>query len=103
MFQRQVSFHLILVLALGMVIAGCIAASNPPQVISHPCVAGGKNDSACNLVQGYGRNDVSPNVIGATISGGGGPDLANRVTGDYGAIGGGLDNVAGDRATVAGG
>jgi hypothetical protein len=102
MFQKQVSFHLILVLALGMVIAGCTAANNP-RVIGPPCVAGGKNDSACNVVQGYGRNDVSPNVTGATISGGGSLDLPNHVTGDYGTIGGGLDNSAGDRATVAGG
>jgi hypothetical protein len=103
MFQKQISFHLILILALGMVVAGCMVANNPPSVIGHPCVAGGKNDSACNVVQGYGRNDVSPNVTGATISGGGGPNLPNRVTGDYGTIGGGLDNIVGDRATVAGG
>ena len=103
MFQKQVSFHVILVLALGIVIAGCIASNNPLGVISHPCVAGGKNDSACNMVQGNGRNGVSPNVTGATISGGGSPELLNHVTGDYGTIGGGLDNSAGDRATVAGG
>jgi hypothetical protein len=80
-----------------------MAASNSPRVVNHPCVNGGKSDSACNVIQGYNRNDVSPNAVGATISGGGGPDLPNRVTGDYGAIGGGLDNSAGDRATVAGG
>jgi len=103
MLKQRISVHLILVLALGMVIGGCRATNNPPRAITNPCVAGGKNDAACNVVQGYGRNDVSPNVAGVTISGGGGPDLPNRVTGDYGAIGGGLDNSAGDRATVGGG
>jgi hypothetical protein len=102
MFQKQVSFHLTVVLVLGMTVAGCMAASNS-RVINRPCVAGDKNDSACNIVQGYSRNDVSPNAIGVTIGGGGDLDLPNHVTGDYGTVGGGLDNSAGDRAIVAGG
>ena len=71
-----------------------------------------------NLIGGYSTNSVTANVYGATISGGGshdqlmGASLPNRVTDDYGAVGGGAGNQAGDNAgdthnavcaTVAGG
>lgn len=62
----------------------------------------GKKDTACNVVNGFGGNRVS-NALGATIAGGGMPDLANRVLADGGTVGGGVDNVAGSQATVAGG
>ena len=66
-----------------------------------------------NLLGGYSSNNVSADILGATIAGGGfgsynnfssDPTLhANRVTGDFGTVGGGYDNVAGTDATVPGG
>jgi hypothetical protein len=55
------------------------------------------------VIQGSDGNTVSNQAIGATISGGGESAFPNRVTMDYGTVAGGLDNRAGDRATVGGG
>ena len=55
-----------------------------------------------SVVGGVNANTVNSGVLGATIAGGGGLDggslLANRVTDDYGAIGGGAGNQTGDNA-----
>jgi hypothetical protein len=59
--------------------------------------------SSCNVIHGFGRNQALPNVTGATISGGGEPTLANQVLDDFGTVGGGVDNKAGNYAAVAGG
>jgi hypothetical protein len=62
-----------------------------------------------NVIGGWRGNSVSSGVVGATIAGGGDPDRGgdpepNRVTADYGTVGGGTDNMAGGvRATVSGG
>ena len=65
-----------------------------------------------NLIGGYPGNSVSPGVVGGTIAGGGTGANTNLVTDDYGTIGGGSGNQAGndggttsDRnyATVSGG
>ncbi|MEM1115283.1 MAG: hypothetical protein AAF845_01260 [Bacteroidota bacterium] len=57
-----------------------------------------------NLVGGSPANTVGSGVGGATISGGGGTNNRNRVTADFGAVGGGSDNTAsGFTATVGGG
>ncbi|UCC31102.1 MAG: hypothetical protein JSU86_02265 [Phycisphaerales bacterium] len=65
-----------------------------------------------NLIGGYSGNSVTSGVKGATIGGGGEAGLINRVTDDYGTIGGGMNNQAGDNtgttdyayyATVSGG
>ncbi len=71
-----------------------------------------------NLIGGLNDNSVTAGVVGAVIAGGGAPDdgLAlpdnNRVTDDYGTVGGGYGNQAGDdtgthsdspSATVGGG
>ena len=56
-------------------------------------------DVSPSLVGGHDGNVVLPTVVGATISGGGGPEMPlesrNRVFDDYGTIGGGSDNQAG--------
>lgn len=69
--------------------------------------------STPNLIGGHAANFATNGVVGATIAGGGGTGgNSNRVTDDYGTIGGGQVNVAGDLAgttsdrnfaTVAGG
>ncbi len=65
-----------------------------------------------NLIGGYSGNSVTSGVVGATISGGGASSNANRVTDNYGTVGGGVNNRAGNNdgttnntsyATVGGG
>jgi len=51
-----------------------------------------------NLIAGVGGNSVIVGVHGATIGGGGSSVQPNRVTDDYGTVGGGGGNVAGDDA-----
>jgi hypothetical protein len=69
---------------------------------------------ARNVVMGHASNDVSSDVDGAAIGGGGRDDgsttvLPNLVSDDYGTVGGGTDNLAGSGdgtggfATVGGG
>jgi len=66
------------------------------------------NASSPNLIGGHNGNSVASGVVGATISGGGYADnntnTINQVSGNYGVIGGGLDNNAsGYAATISGG
>lgn len=76
------------------------------------------NAESPNLIGGLSVNWVTVGAVGATIGGGGAPSDAwggpyyNRVTDDYGTVGGGKENQAGDNAgatddapysTVAGG
>ena len=52
-----------------------------------------------NIIGGHATNTVTAGAAGATISGGGGPGGSwNRVTDDFGTIGGGRNNQAGDGA-----
>lgn len=66
--------------------------SSPPGI---PSLIGGQDD-----------NTITSGVLGGTISGGGIPNvggtLPNRVTDDYGTIGGGGGNLAGDDAGTTG-
>jgi hypothetical protein len=65
-----------------------------------------------NLIGGSDANGVTPGAAGITIGGGGATRRGNAVSDDYGTVGGGLSNRAGDEdgttsdaryATVAGG
>ena len=56
------------------------------------------NADSPNLIGGYSGNWVADGVVGAFIGGGGKSGLANRVTDDYGTVGGGWGNQAGDDA-----
>ncbi len=57
-----------------------------------------------NLIGGHGDNSADAGVLGATVGGGGQAGAANRVTDNYGTVGGGRGNTASGRnATVAGG
>ena len=58
---------------------------------------------APNVIGGYSGNTVTVGFAGATISGGGASSYPNRVTSSFGAVGGGVNNTAGDQATVGGG
>ena len=65
-----------------------------------------------NIIAGSGDNSVAPNVVGATIAGGGDKRFEQHIFDHYGTIGGGRSNQAGNDdgnvnsaifATVAGG
>jgi hypothetical protein len=56
-----------------------------------------------NIIGGYGGNNVSEDVQGATIGGGGFSGLPNNVISDYGTVSGGYGNTAENEATVSGG
>ena len=58
---------------------------------------------APNLLGGSASNTISAGVTGATIAGGGSAAHPSSVTGDFGAIGGGIDNSAAELSSVAGG
>lgn len=61
-----------------------------------------RDRTTSNVIKGYEEN-AAADVEGATISGGGRQAFPNRVVGNFGAVGGGEGNLAGDRATVSGG
>jgi hypothetical protein len=56
-----------------------------------------------NVIGGFQDNLVIPGVSGGVIGGGGQLGLAHSVIGDFGSIGGGIENVAASLATVSGG
>ena len=56
------------------------------------------NATSPNIVGGFNGNSVTAGALGATIGGGGSSSLTNRVTDDYGFVGGGQNNRAGDNA-----
>ncbi len=102
MTAKRILIELIALLTLGLVMnmyadTEFIASGNGV------CIAGDARGAQCNVIEGSTNNNVLGNVKGATIGGGGGLGFPNQVTLDFGTVGGGLDNKAGDRATVAGG
>ena len=67
----------------------------------HP--VGISDRTTLNVIRGQKGNAATVDIEGAVISGGGRPAFPNRVVGNFGAVGGGEGNVAGDRSTVSGG
>jgi len=83
-----------------------------PYALALPGLWTQSNAISPNLIGGYSGNSVTAGANGAAIGGGGASGNTNRVTDDYGAVGGGRNNQAGDNAgttsdrlyaTVAGG
>ena len=64
-----------------------------------------QNGTSPNLIAGYSGNSVSSGIVGSVIGGGGASNQVNTITGNYGTIGGGLQNSisANPYATIAGG
>jgi len=56
-----------------------------------------------NVIEGSRANLADDDVTGGTISGGGGDTFPNILLRDYGVVGGGRDNSAGNFSTVGGG
>lgn len=88
------------------------AVTAAPYALALPGLYTLQNSSSPNIIGGFSGNSVSSGVIGATIGGGGVSGSPNRVTDNYGTIGGGGWNTAGDNtgsvssatsATVGGG
>lgn len=83
-----------------------------PHAMALPGLYTRPNVTSSNVIGGFGGNSIATGIVGATISGGGKTTSVNRITDDYGTVGGGVGNQAGDGntdttdakyATVAGG
>jgi len=70
---------------------------NPaPYALALPGLWTRQHATSPNIIGGYSGNGVSSGVKGATIGGGGAETHINSVTDDYGTVGGGYENRAGD-------
>ena len=83
-----------------------------PYALALPGLWTQQNATSPNLIGGFSGNEVTAGVVGAAISGGGLSGFLNRVTDDFGTVGGGANNQAGNAdadltnardATVSGG
>jgi len=73
-----------------------------PYALALPGLWTQQNTASPNLIGGFSGNSVTSGVVGATIGGGGeSPSFLNRVTDNYGTVGGGLGNRAGNNAGSA--
>jgi len=72
------------------------ALTPTPYALALPGLWTQQNATSPNLIGGYSGNSVTSGVAGATISGGGLSGNTNRVTDNYGTVGGGGNNQAGD-------
>jgi hypothetical protein len=79
------------------------ALTPAPYALALPGLWTQQNGTSPNLVGGFGENGFDEGVVGATIGGGGKAIYPNRVTGDFGTIGGGENNTAGLNGFVGGG
>jgi trimeric autotransporter adhesin len=81
------------------------ALTPTPYALALPGLWTQQNATSPNLVGGYAGNSITPTAVGATIAGGGylGSGHVNRVTSNYGTVGGGFGNTAGNVSTVSGG
>jgi hypothetical protein len=102
--KRRTIFVGFLVLSLSSIIPLASVYSDELKGTSgkgHP--VGMSDRTTSNVIRGHKENAAAVDVEGAVISGGGRPAFPNRVVGNFGAVGGGEGNGAGDRATVSGG
>jgi len=74
------------------------ALTPAPHALALPGLWAQQNSTSPNLIGGYSGNSVTAGVVGGTIGGGGVSTSTNRVTDDYGTVGGGYGNQAGDNA-----
>jgi hypothetical protein len=77
---------------------------NPaPYALALPGLWTQQNATSPNLIGGYSGNSVNSGVVGATIGGGGQHGFPNRITSNFGVVGGGLSNTASEFASIVGG
>ncbi len=70
-----------------------------PYALALPGLRTQQNNTSPNLIGGWNSNTVTDGIVGATIGGGGAQisgSLPNRVTDDYGTVGGGVNNLTGN-------
>lgn len=67
-----------------------------PYALALPGLWTQQNITSPNLVGGYSGNTIAAGVEGAAIGGGGNSSFLNRVTDNYGTVGGGVGNQAGN-------
>jgi hypothetical protein len=92
-------YPMLLALLVLAALASCTVSSNTPTTIPTTI----QKDKSPNVIAGFQGNQAAEGVQGATISGGGGLAFPNQVSRDFGTIGGGESNLAGERAVVSGG
>ena len=102
-FQSDARYLEIAVLCPGdpdyVTLAPRQALTPAPYALALPGLWTQQNGTSPNLIGGHSENSVTAGVYGATISGGGGATYyANRVTDQYGVVGGGAANRAGNDA-----
>ncbi len=73
-----------------------------PYALALPGLWTQQNATSPNLIGGYSGNSVTGGVVGATIGGGGAAGSINRVTDNYGTVGGGSNNRAGGNYSLGG-
>ncbi|MFC1464963.1 MAG: hypothetical protein ACFLMY_08955 [Candidatus Brachytrichaceae bacterium NZ_4S206] len=78
------------------------ALTPAPYALALPGLWTQQNAASPNLIGGFHGNQVTGGVAGATIGGGGNFIYLNRVTDDYGTVGGGTANQAGNDAGTPG-
>lgn len=100
MVSRHVSPGLPILLVLVVILAGCAVEKGLLKTGSGGC---DDETQPCNILQGFQGNTIATDAVGATIAGGGQRAFPNQVIGDFGTVSGGLDNLAGEHATVSGG
>ncbi len=81
---------------LGYVLSPRQLLTPAPYALALPGLRTQQNATSPNIIGGYSGNSVTGGVVGATVGGGGASDYANRVTDNYGTIGGGIDNLVGN-------
>ncbi len=75
-----------------------------PYALALPGLNTVQNSTSANVLGGYSWNYADPNVVGATIGGGGHAGGRNEVYGDYATVGGGrINDARQDDDTVGGG
>jgi hypothetical protein len=74
------------------------ALTPAPYALALPGLWTQQNTTSPNLIGGYNGNSITAGVVGGTIGGGGVSGNTNRVTDEYGTVGGGYNNQAGDNA-----
>ena len=67
-----------------------------PHALALPGLWTQQNAVSPNMIGGYSSNSVDAGVFGATISGGGAFANTHLVTDNFGTVGGGVDNQAGN-------
>ena len=74
------------------------ALTAAPYALALPGLWAQQNSTSPNLIGGYSGNSVTTGGVGATLRGGGRSVYITRATDDYGTVGGGRNNQAGDDA-----